>query len=78
MRVVKFLKDQFLPGFSFYSRGEIAGFQDAFADQMIKAGVCALEGDGIPRDANGHIVVAKSGFARAKELLGEAAEKLKV
>jgi hypothetical protein len=77
VKVVQFLTGQSVSGYSQYSKGEIAGFPDAFADKMIRNGVCELYKDGIPRDADGHVVVAKSGLARAKELMGEVAEKLK-
>jgi hypothetical protein len=80
-KVVNFLKDQVCHGSAFetgmYSRGEIAGFSDEFADQMIRKGVVELYGDGVPRWPDGSPVTPKSGLARAKELMGEISEKIK-
>jgi hypothetical protein len=76
-KVVRFLKDQWVVGFSMYSQNEIAGFPAELADSMIARGVCALEGDGIPKNTDGSRFVPKGGLAKARELLGEITEKLK-
>jgi hypothetical protein len=76
MRVVRFLKDQWVVGFSMYSQNEIAGFPAELADSMIARGVCAIEGDGVPKNADGTRVIPKGGLAKARELLGEIAEKI--
>jgi hypothetical protein len=76
-KVVQFLTSQSVAGYSQYSRREVAGFPDEFADKMIRNGVVELYKDGAPRWPDGRPVAAKSGLARAKELMGEVAEKLK-
>jgi len=69
-KIINFLKHQNVTGFSMYSIGEVAGFPDEFADQMIARGVAEVVGDGRPRNVDGSPVISKSGLTRAKELLG--------
>jgi hypothetical protein len=75
-KVVRFLKDQWVTGYSMYSKNEVAGFSQELADAMIARGVAALEGDGVPKNADGTRVVPKGGLARARELLGETLAKV--
>jgi hypothetical protein len=54
MKVVEFTKNDLI-GNCVYSVGEIAGFEDWIADNLIKRGYAVLHGDGRPK-AVGHRV----------------------
>jgi hypothetical protein len=76
LKRVKFLQPHRIGLHSLYNVDETAGFEPELADRLIAKGVAILDGDGIPKNADGSPVVSKSGLTRARELLGEAVAKV--
>lgn len=72
MKVVKFVKNDLIGGVVF-NVGEIAGFEDRIADNLIKREYAVLHGDGHPKKVGGPLPLAPGDFGYIEPKGGKAA-----
>jgi hypothetical protein len=71
-KIVKFTKNDLILGVC-YSAGEIAGFEDRIADNLIKREFAELHGDGRPVKVGGRLPLQRGDFGFEEPKGGKAA-----